>query len=299
MKKCDLDIKDPLQLYREYHFTNLKNFLMNWIKWNGLPDSIDSRFFNDSLIMRGFCTGFKYKDGNIYVTDGAISGVDEYYRPTKFKSSNVKFLNEKRKIGEDCAVCFNTYDYSSPYSMSTMLTIYANRLAHIDVSVDTSVMNSRVAVIPTVNDEKEAIRVANMMKRIYAGEPTVLSYRNSSFDGEKGIDIFPIKSKDNIVVTELADARRNIMSDFYNELGIKNVAVDKKERTNLAEMDSNSDQLKIASEIFLEPRKRWCEEMNRIFGTNISVEFNKEVIANVNSTGLSAPGNDNAAAAST
>lgn len=277
MKNPKVDFSNPYEAYVSYHRKNLKNFLMNWITWDGLPDSIDSRFLNDSLIMRGFCVGFEYSDGEIYVTDGAISGLDEYYRPTKFTASNIKFTGVKREIGKTCAVCYNTYDYSSPFSLAPMIEIYARRLADIDLSIDTSVRNSRVCVIPVVKDEKDAIRTTQLLKDMYEGKPATLAYQSTSFDGKNGIEIFPIKSKDNIVVSDLADARRSILSDFYSELGINNLAVDKKERTNLAEMSSNEQSLAIAGQIFLEPRKRWADEMNELFGLNIVPKFNEEM----------------------
>lgn len=281
MKNPKVDCCNPYELYVSYHRTNLKNFLMNWIKWKGLPDSIDERFFNDSLIMRGFCTAFKFSDGKVYVTDGSISGLDEYYRPTKFTAANIKFQGVKRDIGKDCAVCYNTYDYSSPYSLSTMIEIYARRLADIDLSIDTSVKNSRVCIIPVVKDEKDALRTAQVLKDMYEGKPATLAFKTTSFDGKSGIEIFPVKSKDNIVVADLADARRNIMADFYSELGIDNLAVDKKERTNLEEMNSNKQRLAIAGQIFLEPRKRFAEEVNAMFGLNIEPEFNMEMFKEV------------------
>ena len=280
MKKFDYCITDPVQAYTAYHRKNLKNFLMKLFKWNNLPESIDDRFFNDSLLMRGYCVGFKYVDGKVYVTDGALAGLDEYYRPTEFKAANIKFQNVSRKIGTDCSVCFNTDDYSEPYSFVPMIEIYAHRLAELDVSVDTSVVNSRVCIIPVCDDDKEAIRISKLIRDMYAGKPASIAYK-ASFNGKTGIEFVPIHSKDNLVVTDLADARRNIMSDFYTELGINNLAVDKKAQTNYVEMNSNNEQLAIRKNIFLEPRQRWCEEMNEMFGTNISVEFNPDIIKEV------------------
>ena len=93
-----------------------------------------------------------------------------------------------------------------------------------------------------------------------------------------GNNLFPIKAKDNIVVSELADARRSIMADFFTETGVKTLAVDKRERVNLLEMNSNADQIKIACDIMLAPRKLFAEQVNAMFDTNISVKFNEEVL---------------------
>jgi hypothetical protein len=150
-------------------------------------------------------------------------------------------------------------------------------LADTTISMKTSIRNSRVTILPTVNDDKEAIRVNDLMQQIYDGEAFALRYKVNDFDGQT---LFPIRAKDNIVVSELADARRCIMADFFSETGVKTIAVDKRERVNLEEMSSNDTQTKIACDIMLQPRQKWAEEMNAMFGTNISVKFNEEVIKN-------------------
>lgn len=278
----DLINGTPLAIYTEFHRKELRNFLMNLYEWNGLPETVDERFFNDQLLFNGYATCFEYTDGNIYCTNGAISGLDRYYRPTDFVSSNIYFKNIHKTIGKDCVVCYNTLNYQHPQedSCRALVDIFAYRLAELDVSIDTSIKNSRVCIIPVVSDDKEAIRTAKVLKEMYEGKPAALSFK-SAFN--KDVEMFPIKAKDNIVVTELADARRNIMADFYSYLGIDTIAVDKKERTNYKEMDSNKTQLLINGLRMTEAREIFCKEMNDLFGTNISVKLREEVLEDVES----------------
>lgn len=265
-----------VEAYYNHNLRFLKNILRNLVKWEGLPESIYEPALNDYLLWHGCAIGYKHK-GEIIVAEGAIAGIDLYHRPTSFTVANPCLPSEKKTPRKDCCVCYNTTNYQYPETFNTLCDIYARRLAELDLSVDTSVKNSRVCLIPIVEDEKEAIRTARLIQEMYDGEPTALSY-HTSFGKEKGELIFPIKARDNIVVSELADARRNILADFWSHLGVKTVAVDKKERTNLAEMSSNDTQLMLASDIILKPREVWCEEMNAMFGTNISVSLNEEEI---------------------
>ena len=185
-----------------------------------------------------------------------------------------------RTVGKDCVPLYNTRNYRFGETCNQLVNLYADLLAHETISMRTSVINSRVTLIPTVKDDKEAIRVNELLQQIFDGESYALKFKISDFDGST---IFPIKARDNIVVSELADARRCIFADFYaesgvKESGVKTVAVDKRERTNLAEMSSNDTQTKIACDIMLSPRQMWAEEMNKMFGTNISVRFNEDVM---------------------
>ena len=263
------------QHYRRF----LKNLLRNYFVWEGLPDTIDERAHEDLVLFNGYDVGFRY-NGDIIVANGALSGIDLYQRPTQFVSANPKIVpTQLRTPLKDCVPCYNTKNYAFGENCNTLVNIFADLLANLSISVRTSVRNSRVVVVPTVKDDKEAIRVSELMEEIYDGDSYALAYEIGELNGN---NLFPIKARDNIVVAELADARRNILSDFFAETGVRTIAVDKRERTNLLEMESNDDQIHIANEIMLAPRRLWAEQMNKMFNTNISVRFNEEVIKNVN-----------------
>lgn len=271
------------QYFRRY----LKNILRSCFNWKSKVDTIDFQCHEENLLFEGgFSVGFKTEavqdtrlKNKVMISNGAIPGVNAYYRPTKFTPANPRIVgNVVRTPGVDCAICYNTLNYRFPENCNPAVDLYADLLAELMISTKTSARNSRVILIPTVKDDKEAIRVTNLLQRMYDGESYALQYEISELDGKS---IFPIKARDNIVVSELADARRNILADFFSEVGIDTVAVDKKERTNLAEMGSNDQQIKITADIMLKPRKAWAEEMNRIFPeAGISVEFNEEVVRN-------------------
>lgn len=267
------------------HFRRyLKNLLRNYFIWE-LPETIDSRAHEEMLLFNGFDVGFKcievldegYKNKPI-VSTGALAGIDLYQRAVRFVSANPRIQPTViRTVGVDCVPCYNTLNYQYGENCNTLVDIYADLLANVTISMRSSVRNSRVCLVPTVSDTDEAIRVGNLLDQLYDGDSYALAFEIGDIAGN---NLFPIKAKDNIVVSELADARRSILADFFSETGVKTIAVDKRERVNLAEMDSNSDQIKIACDIMLAPRKRWAREMNKMFNTNISVKFNEEVVKN-------------------
>lgn len=267
-----------IEIYYNHNVRWLKNLLRRVVKWNNLPASIYEPALNDYLLWQGYTVGFEYKK-EVVVAQGAISGLDMYYRPTKFTSANPYIVpTQKRTPGKDCCICYNTTNYQYPENFNTLVDIYARRLAEIDLSIETSVKNSRVCLIAVVDNDKEAIRVGNILKQIYDGEPATLAYKVQGFQkGEQNV-LMPINARDNIVVMELADARRNILADFWQEIGVDTVAVDKKERTNLSEMNSNKTQTLLSQEIILKPRQDWCDAINAMFNLNISVEMNEATI---------------------
>lgn len=263
----------------------LKNLLRNYFIWEGLPETIDKRALEELLLFKGQCICFRWDEardkrykGQLVVTEGALAGIDIYQRPTSFTSSNPRvYPTVTRKPLVDCVPCYNTLNYQWGENCNKLVDIYADLLANLSISVRTSVRNSRVTLIPTVEDDTEAIKVNEALNKIYDGDAYVLNFEMGDLSGN---NLFPIKAKDNIVVSELADARRSIMADFFTETGVKTLAVDKRERVNLLEMNSNADQIKIACDIMLAPRKLFADQVNAMFGTNISVKFNEEVLDN-------------------
>lgn len=278
------DFSKPYDLYFNFHRDHLTNFCLNFDKWDfsKLP-ALDHVFFKQMLINQGYAPLFDFK-GDLISVNGALSGLDRTYRPTTFTSANHTILGLKRKISyyndikpDGACICYNVLNYSKPRGMGDIIDITAHRLAHVDVSIDTSVMNSRVCIIPIVSDDKQAAKTERILKQMYDGEPAVLSYE-SSFGSDKGVDIFPIKARDNLVVMELYDAKRNILSEFLKYLGVDCLALDKKERTNLAEMNSQNQELKINADIYLKPRQLFCKEVKDTFGVDISVDINKPAV---------------------
>lgn len=262
------------QLNRRY----LKNILRELVIWEGLPDSIDERALNDYLIQNGFAAAFYYK-GELIVAEGSLSGLDHYYRPVWYTCANARITPvQTRRIGVGCTICYNTPNYQFPENFQNLLDVTAWKLADISLSEEVSIRNSRATIVPIVKDEKEAARFDKLMQRIYDGDAFAIGYKIPI--GKTAAEMFmPLKARENLVVDVLADARRNALADFFSMLGVKTIAVDKKERTNLIEMTSGEQQRKITSDIILKPRERWARETNERYGTNISVRLNEEVIA--------------------
>ena len=66
------------------------------------------------------------------------------------------------------------------------------------------------------------------------------------------------------------------MNEALTFLGINNANTDKKERLITDEVRANDEQLYIARQIMLNARKQACDEINKMFGLNIDVEFRGE-----------------------
>ena len=254
-----------------------------------VPKSIDARYLMRQILFNGYCTVFKY-DNRIVCASGTLSGIGEYYKPIKFTPA-VPFFETAGKIyniGTECTVIYNSDDYENPgkNGLEDLVNTFACRLAEIDLSIDTSIVNSRVTLVPVVSDPKDAERTREILAQIRSGKPAVLSYKSSI--GDKNYEIMPINVRESCVVDVLTDARKNVLNAFLDMISINNVAVDKKERTNLDEMSSNDEKLGITLDSLLEPIKQGFKQCSEMFGVEFNIELTdakkKEVDADAGKT---------------
>ena len=68
------------------------------------------------------------------------------------------------------------------------------------------------------------------------------------------------------------DYKRSIESDVLTFLGQNNTPVDKKERLITDEAEANNQLIDSFTDLQLQARQKACDEINAMFGLNISVE---------------------------
>ena len=264
----------------DHYFNVNKNYLEDLVLHMfdcKVPETIDTRYLLKKILFEGYCTIFKYR-GKTVASTGALSGIGEYYKPVWFTPAEPFFVTSKRyTVGKDCIAVYNSDNYVNPErsGLNELINIFAERLTQIDISIDTSIENSRVTLIPVVTDVKDAERTREIIEKMRAGEAAVLSYRTSL--GEKNYDIMPISARDTCVIDILNDARRNIINTFLDYIGVDNNQVDKKERTNLMEISSNDVKLRITLDRMLEPIKYGFDLCNKMFGGGFDINL-KEYI---------------------
>lgn len=287
-QKKHILFNNPFDVFLEYHRQYLWDFLEALFEWEGIPDTVDIRFFNDKLNTDGWAPIVNYsKERGYLCLDGSKSGLDWYYRPTVYRSTNAKLPAKKFEVSyydnvkeNGACICFNTCDYRTPVPFTLLVEVYAYKLAQADTSIVVSLENSRATLVPAVSDKESAVRVVEALKDIYAGKPATISYKNS-FSGQPDFQIIPIKARDNIITAELTDAKRQIMSEFLTRIGINVTPVDKKERLVTAEATSNDQEIYINGCIHLDARKRFCKDLTSTFGLDASVKINVPAVERV------------------
>ena len=203
------------------------------------------------------------------VASGGMSGVTHYYDEfTTFNWSAPTVANTKsRAIGKDCII-INNNQLRNP--ILPMVLRYASLLAHADISLKCALINTRETNTYASNDENTAENISKYYDRLYNGESASI-LDESLIESVKNIS----NRESTTAIKDCLSARTDLLSNFFKEIGVKS-ANDKKERMIESEVDSNNQLLLFNISDMLAERKKACEEINRIFGTNITVDLSNE-----------------------
>lgn len=248
--------------WRDYLF----NIISKLFKWDGLPKTIPERQLELILGVMGQCCIGRHKDGSLIAMRGTYS-TPKYYEEeyTKYCASSPDF-SKVFNIDEDCVIIRNNA-YDIPYMEH--IENYASILAHIDVTITFTLIQARDnGGVPTAKTEKQKQSMLDYQSKIFNGYLGVVSDI-----GDIGVSYEGTNRGNYQRIESLIIARERILRDFKTEMGIKSVF----DKTSIAispEIDGNDTMLRYNLDLMLSERKKGVEKVNKMFGTNISVEIN-------------------------
>ena len=255
--------------YLHYYYL-LKELAINMYKWEGLPDTIDERFLELTLFENGY--GVYFNDdviGNLFL-QCTIGGQLNLYRiPINRMAYSVgnnsyhKYLTEK-----DSVIVFNNYLHTTTH---ISIDMFAQKLHNISRTIDVNINAQKTPILITC-DDKQKITFKNTYQQYEGNEPFIFGYKG--FDKEA----FQVLQTDApFVADKLSIEKNRIWNEAMLFLGINNNNMDKKERQISDEVNSNLEQITMSRMVGLNSRKQGADQINRMFGTNISVEYNEEL----------------------
>ena len=235
-----------------------------------MPKSLPATEIEKRLIWVGFSGIFNHPKYNITACDGGLSGVDQYYRPIEFTYAQPALGSGTKTIGEDCVIIYNTQsDVVQPYGLKELIMRYARLLADIDSTLDIQIINMRATKLNSVADDNTAKVVNNAMQAIESGE-------NYTVNQSSLLDRWTPKEWNTAhpdTLEKIINAKQSILNAFLEEIGVKSIN-EKRERMITNEVCADNQLLMVNLDDLLYMRKKGVEEVNEMFGTEITVELN-------------------------
>ena len=245
------------------HLEHYRNIALNLYEWENLPEGMEGRHIEQALLYHGQAFFYEHEHlGYICLPCSNSGQMNIYGEPTIVMVSGHGF-SENKHMTEGIRILNN------PRVMATdiILTYYCTKLAQIDSTINTNLIQQKVPFIFATSKENE-FTIKNLYTKMYSGEPAIFVDQSLLTNGE--LNIQSVSCEAPYIIDKLQQHRFEIEKELLTFLGI-NTTIEKKERLLVDETNANNEQITLNVEIGLRERERACEEINERYGLDIHV----------------------------
>lgn len=257
------------QLTMVDYLKRLEEIAINMFEWKNLPYDIDERFLELTLFTQGYAVFFYEEVMERYLALQAMIGgnLDVYRVPRRRRAYAVNGYN-KELTDRDSVLIFNNYLREPSFPT---VQLYAQRLYAIERAIDVNV-NAQKTPVMILCDESQRLTMRNLYSQYDGNEPFIF--------GSKALDIQGVTTL-NTGAPYIADKLMVLKHQYWNEvltfLGVENANTDKRERLITDEVQSNLGAVQAQRYVRLNMRRKACDQINRMFGLNVSVDFRSDI----------------------
>ena len=257
--------------YCKYTFTRTQSMFT----YEGLPDTIPVQWLESYLQRNGSCCIAEH-EGKLYALLGNAGGeLDEYYQPTIYTVANPALgLSKTYKIGEDCVYCRNDFD---AVGLVPLVSRYCGLMTENLLTVRISDINMRMMNLLSAPDDNTLQSTKQYLKDLEDGKLGVVG-ETPFFEGLK-LQSKGVGNGDYMI--QFIELQQYLKGSMYNELGINANFNMKREALSGQEVALNDDALMPLIDDMLKQRRAMCDELNEMFGLNVSVDYGSTWHSNV------------------
>lgn len=269
---------DKIEFYRR----KLWREVTNLFEWTGMPEELPLDYLENILVRKGMAAFFFDEAGYGHmVAEPTIVGYNMYKQPVDIwcvtPNTEGKPARYDRKIvhkyneilgKEKSAVLINNMYRREP--LLDIVEHFAKRLTMIQMAIDTNSLWQNIPVIFSAMDESMKESIEKMFSSIFEGRPWIMVDRTLLNGGN---EVIGNVTEVPFLLDKLMDAKNETYNEFKATIGLDSPGAEKKERLVVAEATSNEESKETCLNIMLSQRKIACEEINRVFSLNVSVDF--------------------------
>lgn len=236
-------------------------------RYESLPDTIPQRSLELYLQVNGN-TCIAEHNGEMYAFVGGMGGEpDPYFMPTLYMVSNPALRFSKDfHIGENCVVIPNDSMYMG---LLPLFSRYASALVESELTLYIALINTRLVDLISAGTDRVKVAVDKVIADVEAGKLSAVL--DKGLDGV--IKAFPYADQNGKTLTDLLEVIQYQKASWYNEIGLNANFNMKRESLNSGETGLNDDVLLPLVDDMLSCRKRGLEQVNKLFGLDITVSL--------------------------
>lgn len=259
-----------LQNQRTYlqYVNRLTELSISMFDWQNLPDTIDARFLELALFNDGMAVFFKDEVMGYLGLQVMIGGALDVYRIPITRTAFAQNGYQMKLDQSNSVIIFNNMLHTN-----SILDVQemSKRLYEIQRTIDVNVIQQKTPKIITCTENQRLV-MKNLYAQYMGNEPFIF--------GDKNLDLSGIKTLDT-TSPYVADKLYDLKTQYWNEaltyLGISNVNTVKKERMITDEVQRNLGGTIASRYSRLFMRQQACEQINKMFGLNISVDYREDM----------------------
>lgn len=274
---CDILDKDlSIFNYVQYMFDRTNTMF----RYKNLPDTIPEYILEYMLQIYGSVAILEH-EGNLYAIRCHFGGPpDPYYRPTQAVVANpalnitktFRIVNNfppfEKVTWDEMPPCVRFLNDSQIQGLLPLFSRYATQMAENDVSIRSAQINLRQQTIIAADTGPE-IESANLYLRSLEDGRLASIQKRPFTDGIKLMNASQGQSNS---VIQLIELQQYLKASWYNEIGLNSNFNMKRQYMSADEVNSSADIMLPLIDNMFDSRKIAIEEINKEFGTNISVE---------------------------
>lgn len=258
--------------YTDYYY-KLMLMARSVFKWEGLPEGMSEKWIERYLFNEGECMFFYDDTLGYMVTRLTGTNLNEYDEPTHLQPVANNYHNPKTYTNGVNAVVISNNDVRMPTRPT--IELFSWRLTEITRAIDTNVKLQKTSAL-IICSEKQRLSLKHAYEQWAENEPVI--YGDKSLGGEP---ITSIRTDAPVIFDKLQLQKHAILNEVYTFLGVNNANQDKKERLVTDEVSANDEQVVMHAQMMLKARQEACEQINKMFGLNVSVSLRSEGLKEV------------------
>lgn len=269
-RKRDLQFGESAMMnnrtYIQY-YNRLTELAISMFEWDNLPDTVDARFLELCLFSDGMSVFFKDEVLGYLSLQTMIGGDLNVYRIPNERRAYAQNGYNIELNQDNSVLIFNNFLHTN-----SLLDIenFAKRLYNLDRAIDVNA-NAQKTPVLIICDETERLTMKNLYKQYEGNEPFI--FGNKALN-TKGLTV--LKTDAPYVADKLYQLKTQIWNEALTYLGISNTNIVKKERMISDEVTRNMGGVIASRYSRLEARRQAAEQINRMFGLNIEVNYRED-----------------------
>lgn len=279
----DVDYNRSRDLIFKYLINNMQKRTLGMFEYKNLPKTLSARSIEKYLQGSGTCLIVNVKEEDItnpeakgqaglYALPCRAGGkLNANYLPTRAIVVNSWLgLSGEYDLMKDEAVYM--WNDSLLEGLAPLYSLYASELTDNVLTLHFQEVYNRILAIVKACSEDEKKDVIAFFKDYENGKFAALM--NEDFiESLKNNRVDPFIGSTNSSIKDTLEARQWLLAHWNIEIGLNDNYNMKREALNENEIEANADTLTPLLDDMFKCRKKGVEEINRIFGTSISVEF--------------------------